>query len=59
MTLYGSKPQMFILLGFVLVVVTAKTNPNIKEAKVQEVHSSNPTEVIIPPMTLQLGPPQI
>jgi hypothetical protein len=29
-----------------IVVMTTKTNSNIKEAKVQEVHGSNPIEVI-------------
>jgi hypothetical protein len=37
-----------------IVVRTTKSNSNIKEAKVQEVHSSNPAEVVKPKVVIPL-----
>ena len=45
-----------LLLELVLVVVTTKTNSNIKEAKVQEVHGSNPIEVVKPIVVIWVIP---
>jgi hypothetical protein len=37
-----------------IVVMTTKTNSNIKEAKVQEVQGSNPAEVVKPKVVIPL-----